>query len=485
MTMHSYRHSTAVLWAISLLCGGAFVPVAPSVALAAGVVGTGTAASCTDAALDTALASGGLVTFNCGGRAMIDISGKTIAADTTVDGGGVITLSGGSPAFNIDSGVEFTLHNLRIAGGVGGLFAQDGASVIVTHSEFTGIIGDGPFGEGIMMVGNGTLSVTASTFTGSTTGIGLTSNGPSHGSATVTNSTFTDNDAGNRDGGGIENVGWTLAVTNSTFIGNRAGAGGGIENAGGTLSVINCTFSGNNGQVGGGGINNIIEAGAGPVTVANSIFSANTSDNCNAPITDSGHNLDDGTSCGFSSAKGSLINTNPQLDPLGLQNNGGPTETVALCAGAGVPAGCTAASPAIDAGDQAICAAAPVNNLDQRGFVRPGTGHTQCSIGAYEADAVPSMVTATPSDTPPTITATPTETSTTTTAIATPTAKPSCTGDCDGNGVVAINELILGVNIVLAIQPVDACPAFANAEGVVDIAQLIKGVNNALNGCGG
>jgi putative ABC transport system substrate-binding protein len=28
-----------------------------------------------------------------------------------------------------------------------------------------------------------------------------------------------------------------------------------------------------------------------------------------------------------------------------------------------------------------------VSGLDQRGFGRPGTGHTQCSIGAYEADA--------------------------------------------------------------------------------------------------
>ena len=59
-----------------------------------------------------------------------------------------------------------------------------------------------------------------------------------------------------------------------------------------------------------------------------------------------------------------------------------------------------------------------------------------------------------------------------------------CVGDCDGNGVVAINELILGVNIVLAIQPDTACPAFANSQGMVDIAQLIKGVNNALGGCG-
>src|SRR5262249_52152799 len=36
-----------------------------------------------------------------------------------------------------------------------------------------------------------------------------------------------------------------------------------------------------------------------------------------------------------------------------------------------------------------------VNNLDQRGFVRPGAGATNCSIGAYEFDAAP------PSCTPP------------------------------------------------------------------------------------
>lgn len=48
---------------------------------------------------------------------------------------------------------------------------------------------------------------------------------------------------------------------------------------------------------------------------------------------------------------------------------------------------------------------------------------------------------------------------------------------------MAINELILGINIVLGLQPVDTCPAFLNSEAMVDTAQLINGVNNALNGC--
>jgi hypothetical protein len=63
------------------------------------------------------------------------------------------------------------------------------------------------------------------------------------------------------------------------------------------------------------------------------------------------------------------------------------------------------------------------------------------------------------------------------------TAMAQCVGDCQGDGEVSINDLILGVNIALNLQPADACSAFQNAQGEVDIAQLIKGVTNALNGC--
>ena len=49
---------------------------------------------------------------------------------------------------------------------------------------------------------------------------------------------------------------------------------------------------------------------------------------------------------------------------------------------------------------------------------------------------------------------------------------------------MAIHELVLGVSIALAVQPLDACPAFASLAGLVDIAQLLKGVNGALNLCG-
>jgi hypothetical protein len=61
---------------------------------------------------------------------------------------------------------------------------------------------------------------------------------------------------------------------------------------------------------------------------------------------------------------------------------------------------------------------------------------------------------------------------------------PACVGDCDGNGTVAINELILGVNIALGNQPLSACTAFdPNRDGTVAINELIAAVNNALGSC--
>jgi hypothetical protein len=42
-------------------------------------------------------------------------------------------------------------------------------------------------------------------------------------------------------------------------------------------------------------------------------------------------------------------------------------------------------SAAIDAGDNTICAAAPVNNTSQNGVTRPQG--PACDIGAYEAPA--------------------------------------------------------------------------------------------------
>lgn len=60
----------------------------------------------------------------------------------------------------------------------------------------------------------------------------------------------------------------------------------------------------------------------------------------------------------------------------------------------------------------------------------------------------------------------------------------TCVGDCAGDRTVAINELILGVGIALEAQPIDGCPAFdPDGNGAVAINELIGAVNNALRTC--
>lgn len=60
-----------------------------------------------------------------------------------------------------------------------------------------------------------------------------------------------------------------------------------------------------------------------------------------------------------------------------------------------------------------------------------------------------------------------------------------CIGDCNGDGVVTVNELITGVNIALGSVPLMACPAFdRDGDGMVAIGELIAGVSNLLYGCG-
>ena len=64
-------------------------------------------------------------------------------------------------------------------------------------------------------------------------------------------------------------------------------------------------------------------------------------------------------------------------------------------------------------------------------------------------------------------------------------ALAQCAGDCDGNGSVAVNELITGVNIALARAAVATCASLdGDADGRVAINELIAAVNNALRGCG-
>lgn len=79
------------------------------------------------------------------------------------------------------------------------------------------------------------------------------------------------------------------------------------------------------------------------------------------------HDIDAGESCEVGGTPGSMVNTDPQLEPLAM--NGGPTETMAI----------RATSPANEAGNPAACPA-----TDQRNVSRPLPPGTPCDIGAYE-----------------------------------------------------------------------------------------------------
>ncbi len=55
-------------------------------------------------------------------------------------------------------------------------------------------------------------------------------------------------------------------------------------------------------------------------------------------------------------------------------------------------------------------------------------------------------------------------------------------GDCDGNGQVTIDELVVGVRIALGDAPSTACAAFdTDGDGTVTIAELVAAVGRALD----
>ena len=75
----------------------------------------------------------------------------------------------------------------------------------------------------------------------------------------------------------------------------------------------------------------------------------------------------------------------------------------------------------------------------------------------------------------------PTPDSSTPTPTPTPQATP-CDGDCNGDGSVTVNELVVCVTMALGTS--DACHACdGNGDGTVTINEIIAAVNAALNGC--
>ncbi len=61
--------------------------------------------------------------------------------------------------------------------------------------------------------------------------------------------------------------------------------------------------------------------------------------------------------------------------------------------------------------------------------------------------------------------------------------KGPCTGDCDDNGRVTVDELVRGVALALALAPSEECHLDRDESGGISIAELLLAVNHALRGC--
>lgn len=299
-----------------------------------------------------------------GDNQTIGISGLTLTRGRSTAGGAIAVASGDT--LHLSSSI--LENNTATGGGDGGAIDNDpGATLNVTDCMIRNNTAEDEAGG---IENSGTLTITNSTISGNTAvsdSGGLENFGA--GVVTITDSTISGNSATNT-GGGIENSGASMTILNTTISGNSTtGSGGGIRNLGmGTLIITNSTLNNNTAGAGSAGE---IETSA-TVNMKNTIVVNSPSGiNCGGTITSLGHNLDSGTTCGFNTGLGDLVNTGPRLGLL--QNNGGDTQTHLLLAG----------SPAIDGGDNTGCPAA-----DQRGSGRPldgnADGTTVCDIGAVE-----------------------------------------------------------------------------------------------------
>src|SRR5439155_2666883 len=208
------------------------------------------------------------------------------------------------------------------------------------------------------------------------------------GTLTLVRSLVSNNAAEYRAGAIYSETGSTLTLDHANLFGNSSSVGGAIDNHDGTLSITASTLSGNvaTGVHGGAG-GNIINLYT-ITTVRNSIVVAGASGpNCytyfNNEIVSAGNNVSDDRSCAaFFTQAGDLNGVPAGLSPNGLQDNGGPTATIALLA----------TSPAVDAVSLQACAAEGARlTTDQRGMPRPSGG--ACDSGAFELTLYPTTLT--------------------------------------------------------------------------------------------
>ena len=338
-----------------------------------------------DIVFASSLFTNGVSTITLGSAALPTIAATSGAGSLAITGPGASSLiiSGNNgnnsrnfSIFNIASGGNLSISGVTVSGakttdtyGKGGSIINSG-TLNISSSVITGnsVSGSSSYGGGIQNDTSAILTISNTTISGNSSAnhaAGINNDG----TISITSSTISGNTAAN-SGGGFVNFG-TLSIFNSTIFGNTAtlGSGGGIFNNT-ALNITNTTIASNSAVSGGGILGN-----GGSLNIANTIIANSTSGGDYAGSGTIGTNLnnlvEDGSIIDSSSTPtgSGNISGDPVLGTL--QNNGGPTQTLALLSG----------SPAIAAGDATISNAAPVNSLDQRGVTRSPTAP---SIGAFE-----------------------------------------------------------------------------------------------------
>ena|GEM_PF-780406 len=295
--------------------------------------------------------------------------GTTTLTESTVSGN---QATDGAGIYNAGT---LTLTNTTVSGNSAAAYgggAHNTGTLTLTNSTISDnsaiTWGGGVYNQGPLMVTNSTVSGNSTSASGGGGGV------MNDYSMTLTNSSIRNNSA--FKGGGIMNYyGAQLTVTNSTVAANSAYYGGGIFN-GKTAALINSTVAGNLASTNGGGIYN----DSGTLTLKNTLLAnGNSLGNCvfnSGTGFSAGHNLADDTTCSiFLTGTGDMNGILAGLDQNGLQNNGGPTQTIAL-----LPT-----SPAVDAipvSDCTLLDGVTLITADQRGILRPQG--IACDIGAFE-----------------------------------------------------------------------------------------------------
>ena len=342
----------------------------------------------------------------------VDQNQATNAGGGLVVGNGYLTLTGTEVLSNVSANAHggglwnnagiITATNTIIANNQaqsngGGIQNNSGTLVMIGGqlARNTAIMGNG----GALYNIDGQASFTQTVFTGNTaaSGGGAIRNQNADASLRISQGQLLSNTATGGNGGGLLMINGQVYIEQTTLAGNQASGGGGAIRANnGVLDLINSTLSQNSSLADGGAMyigkasvsltntsvvsntgNALFKNDTGVVKASNSLI-ANTvagAANCASTLglVSLGHNLASDDTCTGLTAAGDITDTDPLLGALA--DNGGGTPTIALLPG----------SPAIDAGDDVTCAAAPVINVDQRDVARPQGAH--CDIGAFESRA--------------------------------------------------------------------------------------------------